>query len=126
MQFQFFSVRWGKIAIPTSPIEPSWGQFTISIVPSIIGLSALTAPTLPLSSLILGTGLGAACYSDIFQDGYESWFKGLRITLTSVALFSLGLALLFNLTLPEIDDETRRRFSKSYGRHEEPEKVMIV
>ena len=49
--------------------------------------------------LTLVGGLGTACYLDLIENAYPTWFKGLRILLTTVAVASLvtGLACKFIL-----------------------------
>ena len=50
--------------------------------------------------LTLVGGLGSACYLDLIEENaYPTWFKGLRILLTTVAVVSLvtGLACQFIL-----------------------------
>ena len=88
-------VRWGKIVTPSvSTIKPSWSQFTWSVTPSLIAWTALLLPSVSAGSVLCAAGLGLCGYLDIIQPGYESWFKGLRIALTVVAVLSLMLTLL--------------------------------
>ena len=92
-------VRWGKIVTPGSPIQSSWGQFSWSVTPSLIAWPALMIPSLPISSLIVASGLGLCGYLDVKQSGYASWFKGLRIILTTVAIISLLSTLILSYIL---------------------------
>ena len=103
-------VRWGKLVTPGSLIKPSWSQFTWSVTPSLIAWPALILQyqqsvtySLPISSLTLVVGLGLCGFLDVKQIGYVSWFKGLRIVLTTVAIMSLlsTLTLWYILTPSE-------------------------
>lgn len=92
-------VRWGKLVTPGSPIQSTWGQYSWSVTPSLIAWPALMIPSLPISSLIVASGLGLSGYLDIKQSGYASWFKGLRIVLTTVAILSLLSTLILSYIL---------------------------
>lgn len=98
-------VRWGKLATPSSGISPSWKQFTWSVTPSLIAWPALLMPSFPAANLTIVAGLGLCGYMDIHEPGYASWFKGLRIVLTTIATISLltTLALSFTLKTSEKD-----------------------
>ena len=108
-------VRWGKLVTPGSLIKPSWSQFTWSVTPSLIAWPALILQyqqsvtySLPISSLTLVVGLGLCGFLDVKQIGYVSWFKGLRIVLTTVAIMSLlsTLTLWYILTPSEKSDSS--------------------
>lgn len=86
-------VRWGKLVTPGSPIQGSWSQFGWSVTPSLIAWPALLMPSYPLANLTVTLGLGLCGYMDFKQAGYEPWFKGLRIVLTTVATISLLASL---------------------------------
>lgn len=87
-------VRWGKLVTSGSSIVPSWGQFLWSVTPSLIAWPALMITSLPVSTSLVVAGLGLCGYLDIKQTGYQNWFKGLRLVLTTVAILSL-LATLY-------------------------------
>ena len=103
-------VRWGKLVTPGSLIKPSWSQFTWSVTPSLIAWPALILQyqqltySLPISSLTLVAGLGLCGYLDVKQTGYVSWFKGLRIVLTTVAIMSLLSTLILSYILTPSDN----------------------
>ena len=99
-------VRWGKLVTPGSPIQSTWGQYSWSVTPSLIAWPALMIPSLPISSLVVASGLGLSGYLDIKQSGYASWFKGLRIVLTTVAILSLLSTLILSYIL-EIQTEEK-------------------
>jgi len=86
-------VRWGMAVTPGSPIPGNWSQYSWSVVPSLIAWSGLMLPdTYPgIASVIFGIGI--TCYNDLRQTGYPSWFKGLRILLTTVAMLSMSFSL---------------------------------
>ena len=92
-------VRWGKLVTANSPITPSWFQFTWSVTPSLIAWPALLMPSLPAASLTIAAGLGLCGYMDLKEPHYQTWFKGLRIVLTTVAILSLLTSLLCSLLL---------------------------
>ena len=50
-------------------------------------------------SMVVASGLGICGYLDVKQTGYESWFKGLRIVLTTVAIVSLLSTLILSYIL---------------------------
>ena len=86
-------VRWGMAATPGSPIPGNWAHYSWSVVPSLIAWGSLIAPgTSPgLATVIFGIGI--TCYKDLSQTGYPSWFKGLRMLLTFVAILSMSSSL---------------------------------
>ena len=51
--------------------------------------------------LTLIGGLGSAAYLDLIENAYPTWFKGLRILLTTVAVVSLVTGLACQFTLEE-------------------------
>ena len=94
-------VRWGKLVTPSSTIEPSWTQFASSVSPSLIAWPALLMNSYPLATVTVTAGLGLCGYIDFKQYGYQPWFKGLRIVLTTVASVSLLLSLALSFILDE-------------------------
>jgi len=99
-------VRWGKLAAAQPCIQPSWGQFIWSVTPSLIAWPALLVPSQLVSVLMVVSGLGVCGYLDMKQSGYQPWFKGLRLVLTTVAILSLLLTLL----LSNSDLDKRKQF----------------
>lgn len=97
-------VRWGKLASPGSALSPSWQQFTWSVTPSLIAWPALIIPSYPLANLTIVAGLGLCGYMDFKEPAYASWFKGLRIVLTTVAIVSL-LSTLVIVNLPQKEEK---------------------
>ena len=94
-------VRWGQLIGPRPNMEPSWMQFTSSISPSLIAWPALLMNSYPLAITTVVSGLGLCGYIDVKQHGYEPWFKGLRIVLTTVAIASLLLTLILSFILED-------------------------
>ena len=94
-------VRWGKLVGPTPTIEPSWTQFASSVSPSLIAWPALLMNSYPMAATTVISGLGLCGYIDFKQYGYQPWFKGLRIDLTTVASISLLLSLVLSFILEE-------------------------
>jgi len=93
-------VRWG-MAVDGSKFPPSsaWYHYTWSVTPSLMAWAALCLPSISAGYLTLIGGLGSAAYLDLIENAYPTWFKGLRILLTTVAVVSLvtGLACQFIL-----------------------------
>ena len=108
-------VRWGMAVIPGSPIPGNWSQYSWSVVPSLLAWGGLMLPGVypGLSSIILGIGI--TCFNDLKQTGYPSWFKGLRILLTVVAMLSMSssLIIMYNYKnekpLPEVILTTKKQ-----------------
>ena len=94
-------VRWGKLVTPGSPIAATWSQFTWSVTPSLIAWPALLMPEQILANLTVLLGLILSGYLDFKQPGYQSWFKGLRILLTSIASISLLVTMLLYFLLEQ-------------------------
>merc|ERR1719458_1657107 len=95
-------VRWGKLVSLPPPIQPaSWNQFSWSVTPSLIAWPALLLPQFQVANLAIVSGLGLCGYLDFKQSGYQPWFKGLRIVLTTVASISMLSTLLLSLILEQ-------------------------
>ena len=105
-------VRWGKLVSNMPPIQPSWSQFTWSVTPSLIAWPALLIPQFQVANLAVVAGLGLCGYLDFKQSGYQPWFKGLRIILTTVASISLLSTLILSFILAE-DKEAKTNNSNS-------------
>lgn len=105
-------VRWGKLVSLPPPIQPSWNQFTWSVTPSLIAWPALLLPHFQAANLAIVSGLGLCGYLDFKQSGYQPWFKGLRIVLTTVASVSMLSTLLLSLIL-EQEDKVKQNKSES-------------
>ena len=105
-------VRWGKLVSLPPPIQPSWNQFSWSVTPSLIAWPALLLPHFQAANLAIVSGLGLCGYLDFKQSGYQPWFKGLRIVLTTVASVSMLSTLLLSLIL-EQEDKVKQNKSES-------------
>ena len=85
-------VRWG---FSVAPASVNWQDLGYSVTPSLIAWTALLLP-LKLSIFTVAGGLMFAAYSDVTMQGYTSWFKGLRLLLTFVAVISLLITLKYS------------------------------
>ena len=128
-------VRWGMAVTPGSPIPGNWSQYSWSVVPSLIAWGGLMLPdTYPgIASVIFGIGM--TCYNDLRQTGYPSWFKGLRILLTTVAILSMSssLYIMYNSQtkkpLPEVIQISRTQLEeliKDLKAHAEEVKMPYI
>lgn len=81
-------VRWGFTIPEENPIQPDWVNLGYSVTPSLVACLGLLLPT-PFSLLTVMAGLTVTGYFDMAMYGYPPWFKGLRFTLSFVALLSL-------------------------------------
>ncbi|XP_033738568.1 LOW QUALITY PROTEIN: transmembrane protein 69-like [Pecten maximus] len=101
-------VRWGMTIPDDSILQPNWFNLTYSVTPSLVAWAGILMPS-PFSSLTLMLGLAGACYMDMVSYGYPPWFKGLRFTLTFVAILSLWTTLMCSLLL---DSEANKQEKK--------------
>ncbi|XP_040578667.1 transmembrane protein 69 [Lepeophtheirus salmonis] len=81
-------VRWGTLVQEGSS---DWIGYTISVGPSLVAWICLLIPSTSFANLIFVGGLGSTAYLDITQSSYPSWFRGLRILLTTLAIVSVFL-----------------------------------
>lgn len=101
-------VRWGLTIPDDSILQPNWFNLTYSVTPSLVAWAGILMPS-PFSSLTLMLGLAGACYMDMVSYGYPPWFKGLRFTLTFVAILSLWTTLMCSLLLdPEVKKQEKK------------------
>ncbi|OWF38084.1 transmembrane protein 69-like isoform X2 [Mizuhopecten yessoensis] len=91
-------IRWGMTIPEDSILQPNWFNLCYSVTPSLVAWAGVLMPS-PLSSLTLMLGFAGACYMDMVSYGYPPWFKGLRFTLTFVAILSLWTTLMCSLLL---------------------------
>ncbi|XP_060077443.1 transmembrane protein 69-like [Ylistrum balloti] len=91
-------VRWGMTIPENGILRPNWFNLTYSVTPSLVAWAGVLMPS-PFSSLTLMLGLAGACYMDMVSYGYPPWFKGLRFTLTFVAILSLWTTLMCSLLM---------------------------
>ena len=113
-------VRWGMAATPGSPIPGNWAHYSWSVTPSLIAWMGLILPGFAPGYISVISGLGLTCYKDLAQIGYPSWFKGLRIILTLVAIISMASSLVITYTFPskksliEAFDTTKMQINEQY------------
>ena len=88
-------VRWGFSVAESSSSSTSvtWRDLGYSVTPSLIAWGSLLLPPY-LCTMPVAFGLLFTAYSDVVMGGYPTWFKGLRLLLTFVAVLSLNLTLL--------------------------------
>ena len=79
---------------------------------TLIAWPALLIPHFQVANLTVVAGLGLCGYLDFKQSGYQPWFKGLRIILTTVASISLLSTLILSFILAE-DKEAKTNDSNS-------------
>ena len=97
-------IRWGSLVSKYPTISPSWSQFSISVMPSLVAWAALISPNIGnWNFIIIMFGLYTIGYLDIKQSPYLPWFKNLRILLTTVAILSLSSTLIFQYSLEHSD-----------------------
>ena len=88
-------VRWGFSVADETSASVNWQNLGYSVTPSLIAWTALLLP-LKLSIFTVAGGLTFAAYLDVTMQGYTSWFKGLRLLLTFVAVISLLITLKYS------------------------------
>jgi glucose uptake protein GlcU len=90
-------IRWGNSL--QNPSEMSMENIGYSVVPSLVACGALAMPYAP-GMLTVAAGLGSVAYLDLHKtkSSYPSWFKSMRLVLSSVAVASLLSALLLSYT----------------------------
>ncbi|XP_039342098.1 transmembrane protein 69 isoform X2 [Mauremys reevesii] len=96
-------VRWGFALPENSPATPDWMNLGSSIAPPLLAWFAiLFKEDLTQAAIMVIFGLGVALHCDLaFLPTYPSWFKGLRVLLTVVAVFSLVATLGLRHVFPE-------------------------
>ncbi|XP_022097225.1 transmembrane protein 69-like [Acanthaster planci] len=89
-------VRWGFALLERQDVGPTWSMLGYSIMPSLIAWLGLLMP-LQASQICIMTGLLMAWAADMSIKVYPAWFRSLRLTLSLVALLSLGVSYGFCL-----------------------------
>ncbi|GAU92775.1 hypothetical protein RvY_04815 [Ramazzottius varieornatus] len=113
--------RWGLSLSPirVPGLSPSWENMGMAVAPAVLSWLSLLMPS-PVGILTVGSGLLATGYLDITTAGYPTWYKGLRLVLTAVAVGSMILTLMFHLVLDEkINEKDKHSHAahKSKGHH---------
>ncbi|XP_077981727.1 transmembrane protein 69-like [Glandiceps talaboti] len=86
-------VRWG-MTVSSESVKLNWLNLGYSVTPSLIAwLGLLLEPSLGLICLI--SGLSGSAIVDINLPGYPAWFKSLRFYLSSGAILSLTVSLIY-------------------------------
>ncbi|XP_053893143.1 transmembrane protein 69 [Malaclemys terrapin pileata] len=96
-------IRWGFALPENSPANPDWMNLGNSIVPPLLAWFAiLFKDNLSQAAIMVIIGLGIALHYDLaVLPTYPSWFKGLRVLLTVVAIISLVITLVLMDVYPE-------------------------
>jgi hypothetical protein len=82
-------VRWGLLVKGGDSPPPTWGQYSWSVTPSLVGWMSLLLPDPTLGCALCAAGLAAAAYLDMSQPYYPAWFRALRFILSTAAVLSL-------------------------------------
>lgn len=93
-------VRWGFTIPAENPVRPDWVNLGYSVTPSLIAWTGLMLPS-PYSLLTVMGGLTMAGYFDMAMYGYPAWFKGLRFTLSFIAILSLWTTFMCGYLMKE-------------------------
>lgn len=92
-------VRWGSAVSNPEIMSPNWKNFTISITPSVIAWMSLLVSN-PIGSILSITGFSFFLLQDITSSQLPSWYKSLRILLSTVAICALLTTLICRYALP--------------------------
>ncbi|KAM9130157.1 transmembrane protein 69-like [Pangshura tecta] len=106
-------VRWGFALPEKSPAPPDWMNLGSSIAPPLLAWYAiLFREDLTQAVVMVIIGFGVALHYDLaFLPTYPSWFKGLRVLLTVVAVLSLVATMALMGVFPE------KQLSNSASKH---------
>ncbi|XP_067423913.1 LOW QUALITY PROTEIN: transmembrane protein 69 [Emydura macquarii macquarii] len=96
-------IRWGVALPENSPAKSDWLNLANSIVPPFVAWCAVfLKDNFAQAALLIILSLGIALHYDlVVRPLYPTWFKGLRILLTGVAVFSLIATVDFMNVYPE-------------------------
>ena len=101
----------------------------------MIAWGGLILPGVATGYATVIAGLSVTCYKDLAQIGYPSWFRGLRLFLTLVAVVSLGssLAMIYNFpdkkTLTDTIETSKAQLEIKYNslmQSEKPEEEQTA
>jgi hypothetical protein len=80
-------------------MSPNWKNFTSSIAPSVVGWMSLLVSN-PVGSILSITGFSLCLLQDITSSQFPSWYKSLRILLSTVAICALLTTFMCQFLLP--------------------------
>ena len=109
-------IRWGFTLYDANPEKPDWNNLGYSVAPSLLAWVSLLTPT-PVSCFTLMGGIGATAYYDSTMPGYPSWFKGLRLVLSGVALLSLWTVFMCSMFLPHEQPRKQPKLDEVKGKN---------
>nr|CAH0106039.1 unnamed protein product [Daphnia galeata] len=92
-------VRWGSAVSNPEIMSPNWKNFTSSIAPSVVGWMSLLVSN-PVGSILSITGFSLCLLQDITSSQFPSWYKSLRILLSTVAICALLTTFMCQFLLP--------------------------
>ena len=80
-------------------MNPSWKNFTYSIAPSILDWISLLVSN-PVGSLLAISGFSACLLQDMTCTQFPSWYRSLRILLSTIAICALLATAVCQYLLP--------------------------
>lgn len=80
-------------------MNPNWKNFTTSIAPSIVGWMSLLVSN-PIGTLLSISGFSLCLLQDMTSSQFPSWYKSLRILLSTVAICALLTTFMCQFLLP--------------------------
>lgn len=83
----------------TQVMKPDWKNFTSSILPSFVGWMSLLV-TNPIGSLMMISGFSLCLLQDMTSAQFPSWYRSLRILLSTVAILALLTTAMCQYLLP--------------------------
>ncbi|XP_046445029.1 transmembrane protein 69-like [Daphnia pulex] len=92
-------VRWGSAVSNPEIMNPNWKNFTTSIAPSIVGWMSLLVSN-PIGTLLSISGFSLCLLQDMTSSQFPSWYKSLRILLSTVAICALLTTFMCQFLLP--------------------------
>ena len=101
-------VRWGFSVAGKSPESVNWNDLGYSVTPSLMAWTALLLPS-QLCITTVAAGLLFPAYCDVTMCGYPTWFKGLRLLLTFVAVLSLLFTLMCSFFMKQSEESDKKK-----------------
>lgn len=99
-------IRWGTTIGYNSIMEPNWSNLIQSVLPSLVGWSAIQL-SCPTSTLVLAGSFACLAYYDMAFIPYMPWFRALRLFLSAIAVFALCTNILCYLVLIPSADKAK-------------------
>lgn len=80
-------------------MNPSWKNFTASIAPSVIAWMSLLVSN-PVGSILAISGFSACLLHDMTSTQFPSWYRSMRILLSTIVICALLATALCKQFLP--------------------------